>query len=188
LAGIFKFSSINVRIDIERFEIYIDKGNAMNDYNDLKFILSKMNLLLEGEDVPKPLELHLLGGAACVLGGHIERATIDFDFIDTSVPAIYGRILNILRYFHIVEWYYLPVSYSYTERMEYIFQSEFKNIKIGVLSKEDLIISKLGRFNERDIEDINKLIKNADKVLISVIYNEVIKRRDLEEKVKAVLF
>lgn len=30
----------------------------MNDYNELKFILSKMNLLLEGEDVPKPLELH----------------------------------------------------------------------------------------------------------------------------------
>ena len=54
----------------------------------------------------------------------------------------------------IVEWYYLPVPYSYRERMEYIFEAEFANLKIGVLSKEDLIISKLGRYNERDAEDI----------------------------------
>lgn len=159
----------------------------MNDYNELKFILSKMNLLLEGDDVPKPLELHLLGGAACVLGGYIERATIDFDFIDTSVPAMYGRILNILRYFHIVEWYYLPVSYSYTKRVEYAFESEFKNIKIGILSKEDLIVSKLGRLNERDAEDIDKLMKNADKALLCEIYNEVLQRKDLDEKVKQVV-
>ena len=156
----------------------------MNDYDELKFILSKMNLLLEGEDVPRPLDLHLLGGAACVLGGYIERATIDFDFIDTSVPAVYGRILNILRYFHIVEWYYVPVSYSYTKRIKFIFENEFKNIKIGILSKEDLVISKLGRFCERDVTDINKLMENADKVLLEEIYYEVIQRKDLEEKVK----
>lgn len=156
----------------------------MNDYNDLKFILSKMDLLLEGEDLPKPLELHLLGGAACVLGGYIQRATVDFDFIDTSVPAVYGRILNILRYFHIVEWYYLPVSYSYDKRVEYVFENKFKNIKIGILSKEDLIVSKLGRLNERDAEDIDKLMKNADKTQLSKIYNEVLQREDLDKKVK----
>lgn len=159
----------------------------MNDYNELKFILSKMNLLLEGEDIPKPLELHLLGGAACVLGGHIERSTVDFDFIDTSVPAEYGRILNILRYFHIVEWYYLPVTYSYVNRLEYAFKSEFKNIKVGILSKEDLIISKLGRFSIRDAEDIDKLMENADRALLSKIYNEVLERKDLDEKVKQIV-
>lgn len=159
----------------------------MNDYGELKFILSKMDLLLDGEDVPKPLELHLLGGAACVLGGYIERSTIDFDFIDTSVPAIYGRILNILRYFHIVEWNYLPVSNSYTERMEYVFNDVFKNLRIGLLSKEDLIISKLGRFNKRDTEDINILLKDANKALLFKIYGEVIQRNDLDEKVKQVV-
>mgnify|MGYP005851528451 CR=1 FL=1 len=156
----------------------------MNNFNELKFILSKMNLLLEGEDVPKPLELHLLGGAACVLGGHIERATVDFDFIDTSVPAAYGRILNILRYFHIVEWYYLPVSYSYAKRLRFIFENEFKNIRIGILSIEDIIVSKLGRFAQRDIDDINALMKNADKMLLENIYNEVMQRDDLDTKVK----
>ena len=156
----------------------------MNDYNELKFILSKMNLLLEGENVPKPLEMHLLGGAACVLGGHIDRSTIDFDFIDTSVPALYGRVLNILRYFHIVEWCYLPVAYSYVERITYIFENELKNLRIGILSKEDLIISKLGRYNERDTEDITRLMKNADKDLLGEIYNEVLERNDLDARVK----
>lgn len=137
--------------------------------------------------MPKPLELHLLGGAACVLGGHIVRATVDFDFIDTLVPAIYGRILSIIRYFHIVEWYYLPVPYSYQERIEYIFESEFRNLKIGILSKEDLIISKLGRYNERDAEDIDQLLKNADKALLSKIYNEATQRLDLDKKVKQVV-
>ena len=159
----------------------------MNDYNELKFILSKMNLLLEGENVPKPLEMHLLGGAACVLGGHIDRSTIDFDFIDTSVPAVYGRVLNMLRYFHIVEWYYLPVTYGYVKRITYIFENEFKNLRIGILSKEDLIISKLGRYNERDAEDITRLMKNADKDLLEKIYNEVLERNDLYARVKGAI-
>ena len=34
----------------------------------------------------EPFDIYLLGGSACVLGGFIDRATRDFDFIDINYP------------------------------------------------------------------------------------------------------
>ncbi|MFZ5354336.1 MAG: DUF6036 family nucleotidyltransferase [Bacillota bacterium] len=57
----------------------------------------------------------------------------------------------------------------------------FKNV--FVLSKEDIILSKLGRFSEKDIEDITELIKEADKGLILKLIDSVSKRNNLSKRV-----
>ena len=32
----------------------------------------------------EPFDIYLLGGSACILGGFIDRATRDFDFVDLN--------------------------------------------------------------------------------------------------------
>ncbi|WP_278244316.1 DUF6036 family nucleotidyltransferase [Caldisalinibacter kiritimatiensis] len=53
-----------------------------------------------------------------------------------------------------------------------------------VLSIEDIIVSKIIRLSEKDFQDIDFLIKKADKNLIKEIIKEVINRNDLFESKK----
>ena len=52
---------------------------------------------------------------------------------------------------------------------------------IYILSVEDIIVSKIIRLEEKDINDIDRLIVHANKKLINQIISEVLLRKDLFE-------
>lgn len=63
--------------------------------------------------------------------------------------------------------------------------TQFKTIEAYVLSREDIIVSKIIRMEDKDVEDIDTLIKSADKSIIKDIIQKVLKRTDLFESKKA---
>ena len=66
---------------------------------------------------------------------------------------------------------------EYSERA--IKLEQFKYLKIYILSPEDIIVSKIIRLAEKDIEDIDLLILKADMKIIKQVVNEVLARTDL---------
>lgn len=130
----------------------------------------------------EPFDIFFLGGAACILGGYTQRATRDFDFIDLDYPPKLGRAFVQLRDFDILEYESTLISPKYKERA--IKLNKFKYLNVYLLSVEDIIVSKVIRLEQKDIEDINELIKVADKELINQIIDEVLSRSDLYKSKK----
>lgn len=130
----------------------------------------------------EPFDIFFLGGAACILGGYTQRATRDFDFIDLDYPSKLGRAFVQLRDFDILEYESTLISPKYKERA--IKLNKFKYLNVYLLSVEDIIVSKIIRLEQKDIEDISELIKVADKELINQIIDEVLLRDDLYESKK----
>ena len=55
----------------------------------------------------------------------------------------------------------------------------FKYINVYILSKEDIVVSKIIRLAEKDIEDLNQIIPKCDKKILNEIIEEVLHREDL---------
>ena len=127
-------------------------------------------------------DIFLMGGAACILGSYTERATRDFDFIDQDYPSKIAKAFVQLRDFDMLEYESTIVSPKYKVRAKRL--EKFKYINVYLLSPEDIIVSKIIRLEEKDIEDIDSLIKIADKDLINQIIDEVLSRDDLFESKK----
>lgn len=125
----------------------------------------------------EPFDIFFLGGAACILGGYTQRATRDFDY-----PSKLCRAFVQLRDFDILEYESTLISPKYKERA--IKLNKFKYLNVYLLSVEDIIVSKVIRLEQKDIEDINELIKVADKELINQIIDEVLSRSDLYKSKK----
>lgn len=125
----------------------------------------------------EPFDMYFLGGSACILGGHSNRATRDFDFIDLNYSAKLGKVFIHLRDFDMLEYQSTLVSPKYKERA--IKLEQFKYLNINVLSVEDIIVSKIIRLEKKDLQDIDILMEKADKILINQIINEVLARNDL---------
>jgi len=132
---------------------------------------------LKGIECPA---IYLIGGAGCIIAGYLERATVDFDFIDINYPAEAGRLFKILDRFDMLDLYVTPVAPEFEKRAIKIegFDSVY------VLSREDIIVSKLGRYSEKDREDIKKLMTGADKEKLKKLIELVINRKDFSPVVK----
>ena len=130
----------------------------------------------------EPFDIFLMGGAACILGNYTERATRDFDFIDQDYPSKIAKAFVQLRDFDMLEYESTLVSPKYKVRAKKL--EKFKYINVYLLSPADIIVSKIIRLEEKDKEDINALIKIADKDLINQIIDEVLARDDLYESKK----
>ncbi len=130
----------------------------------------------------EPFDIYFLGGAACILGGYTERATRDFDFIDLDYSARLGKVFVQLRDFDMLEYSSTLLSPKYKERATKL--AKFKYLNVYLLSIEDIIVSKIIRLEQKDIEDIDILIDKADKDLINQIIEEVLARDDLFESKK----
>jgi hypothetical protein len=100
--------------------------------------------------------------------------------IDTEYSSQVGRVLKLLDNYDFLDLYLTTIPDDFIDRTIKI--PEYKNI--FVLSREDIILSKIGRFSEIDKEDINTLIKKSDKSLLNVLINKVINRDDLSARVK----
>lgn len=143
--------------------------------------------LFEMEQVAKafqvaPFELFLLGGSACLLAGYTSRATRDFDLLDLNYSASLAKVLILLRDYDLLEYNSTLIAPSYRERCKKL--SQFTYLNIFVLSAEDIIVSKLIRLNDRDLEDLDVMMPQADKSLLLRIIDEVLMREDLYETKK----
>ncbi|WHH59244.1 DUF6036 family nucleotidyltransferase [Petroclostridium sp. X23] len=127
----------------------------------------------------EPFPMYFLGGSACILGKYTERATRDFDFIDLDYSAKLGKVFRYLGDFDILEYESTILSPFFRDRA--IRLEQFEYLQIFILSKEDIIVSKIIRMEQKDLEDINLLIKKSDTKLILQIIDEVLQRKDLYE-------
>ena len=129
-----------------------------------------------------PIEVYLLGGSACLLGGYTTRATMDYDFIDLNYLAGYGKVFALLRDYDMLEYSNTAISPSYKDRAKKI--DGFKYISVYILSKEDIAVSKIIRLETKDIEDLDEIMKQCDRKLVNEIIDEVLEREDFFESKK----
>ena len=130
----------------------------------------------------KPFDIYLIGGSACILGEYTNRATLDIDFVDLGYPAQYGKAFSLLRDYDMLEYESTLLAPTYKQRA--IKLEEFKYINVYILSKEDVVVSKIIRLAEKDIEDLDQIMPKCDKLLINKIIKEIIDREDLFESKK----
>ncbi len=74
------------------------------------------------------------------------------------------------------------LSPTYKERA--IKLEEFNYINVYILSKEDIIASKIIRLAKKDFEDIDQMIDTCDIEKLKAIIQEIINREDLFESKK----
>ncbi len=63
--------------------------------------------------------------------------------------------------------------------------NEFNYINVYILSKEDVVVSKIIRLAPKDIEDLNQIMPKCDKKQLNSITDEVLNREDLFESKKS---
>ena len=125
----------------------------------------------------QPFDIYFLGGSACILGKYTIRATKDIDFIDIGYSANLGKVFAMFKDYDMLEYESTLLSPKFKERAIKI--NDFEYLNVYVLSKEDIIVSKIIRLEQKDIEDIDAMIESSDKRLILKIIDEVISRNDL---------
>lgn len=121
--------------------------------------------------------IYLLGGAACIIGGYIERATLDIDLLDMNYSAKAGKLFRMLGNIDILDKYLTAIADDFERRA--IKLEQFKYLDILILSIEDIIVTKIGRYSEKDVEDIGELMLSADRNLVLELIDNVFKRRDI---------
>lgn len=148
----------------------------MNSYESMIELISDMERIAQTLKV-EPFPIYFLGGSACILGKYTDRATRDFDLIDLNYSAKLGRVLRYLNDFDMLEYESTILAPSYKKRAKRL--EWFIYLHIYILAREDIIVSKIIRMEPKDVEDIDKLIRESDKTLILQIIEEVINRKDL---------
>lgn len=146
-----------------------------------------IEVIHEMEEVTKlfklePFDIYIIGGGACILGEYTTRATLDIDFVDLGYPSKYGKVFALLRDYDMLEYQSTVLSPTYKERA--IKLEEFKYINVYILSREDIVISKIIRLANKDIEDLNEIIPYCNKQLLRTIIEETLNREDLFESKK----
>jgi len=162
----------------------------MKDYeellNDLKFVDGIVGYMLPNTN----LEFYLAGGSACILAGYLDRATRDFDFIDIGYSSNVGKLLNYLQPYDLLDINHAEIPSNFKIRANLL--PDFEHIKVFILCREDIIASKIGRYSDKDKQDIEILMKAAikEKLRISIedtlnsIINENRRKRYLEHLVE----
>lgn len=146
-----------------------------------------MQLLTDMQDFAKMKDIkcepiYLLGGSGCIIGNYLKRATTDIDFVDIGYKASSGRLFKLLESFDMLDLYVCSNAEGFQNRATRL--DEFDRLEIYVLSPEDIIVSKIGRYQPKDIEDISELMGLADiKILMDLIDN-VLARKDFSEIAK----
>lgn len=151
----------------------------MNTREDLLEILKDLVAFATLKDAPLP-KLYFLGGSGCILGNYLSRATMDFDFIDLNYPAVEGRLFKVLGSFDMLDLALttLPLDFATRSKPIESFTTFF------VLSKEDIVCSKIGRYSQKDQEDIQHLLKTSDKALLEALIEKVLLRTDLSPLIR----
>ena len=123
--------------------------------------------------------IYLLGGSGCILMNYLNRGTTDIDFIDLDYSANMGRLFRILESFDMLDWTVASIPSGYKERATKLV--EFDYIDVYVLSMEDIIVSKIGRYSEKDVEDIAIMMDKAKRTIVFELIENVLRRSDFSE-------
>lgn len=142
--------------------------------------LHDMNAFARLKSIACP-PIYLLGGSGLILGEYLDRATTDFDLIDMEYPASTGRLFKMLERFDLLDPFVTPLAPGFSERATLL--DGFDHLRINVLSREDIIVSKLSRYSEKDRSDIDHLIDACDRKRIAALIEAVMKRTDFSERV-----
>lgn len=132
---------------------------------------------MKGIDYPP---IYLLGGSGCIIGEYLDRATTDFDLLDMEYDANMGRLLRILGKYDFLDFQLTTIPTDFMQRAKKI--EWLKNV--FVLSSEDIILSKIGRYSLIDVEDISILLEKSNKSLLVQLIDKVLARNDLSKRVK----
>lgn len=122
----------------------------------------------DGENLKHKITLYVLGGAAAVIAYGSRRGTEDIDAwledkrLSEKLRKLAGKDSDLAKK-HAV--YFQPANTSlmlieepeWRDRSVEILKGRLKHFKIMAVGKEDLILSKLSRYNDRDREDIRFL-------------------------------
>lgn len=139
--------------------------------DDINFKLKVIDLALQSDQIE--LQIYFIGGSAALLANYSDRYTKDIDFIDIGYKAFHGKYLDLLgTQTDILEFAHTSIADSYKERSHIVFDG--KALKGYVLSKEDIIVSKLCRYVVKDQEDICKFMKSIDKDVLHRILKEIL--------------
>jgi len=133
----------------------------------LDFFLD-IDVRLGKENPAKQIALYLFGGAAAVIAYGSRRGTVDIDAyvenrtIELKLLEWAGQGSELEKkhglYFHNTNTELMLLETpDWKERSVEILKGKLIHIQVMALSKEDLILSKLSRYNDRDREDIQFL-------------------------------
>lgn len=136
----------------------------LRDREELLFDLKLVDNLVGSTFGKTDLEFYFAGGSACVLAGFMDRATRDFDFVDTGYSSRFAKVFKLLEPYDLLTNYIAAIPKNYSARA--IKLEGFENISVYIFSKEDIIASKIDRLSEKDIEDIKILIQDVDYNLL----------------------
>jgi uncharacterized nucleotidyltransferase DUF6036 len=113
--------------------------------------------------LPRPIELHCLGGFVAALYSRLPRPTNDLDYIEVvphdamaTVQQIAG-IESPLARKHRVHVQHVAVASlpeSYAERLTEIVSGVFQRLRLLALDPHDLALSKLARNSPIDRDDV----------------------------------
>lgn len=110
--------------------------------------------------IERPVEIILIGGAAALLSGAVSRVTEDIDILASGDTVMKLRETGVLRSsIQPVSESFLCLHPDYRKACIYVRDLSFPpKIRVYRLSPLDLAISKLSRFQQVDIEDIEAIL------------------------------
>lgn len=138
---------------------------------DMENALEDMEMLAKAHDT-EPFYVYILGGSGCVLAQYLNRATRDFDIIDLDYSASLGRVMKPLEPFDMIDPQLATIPPDFKRRATRLPQYTY--LSVYVLSREDIIISKMARLNERDFSDISEMLSAADIALIFKLASDLL--------------
>ncbi|MEK7744444.1 MAG: DUF6036 family nucleotidyltransferase [Elusimicrobiota bacterium] len=140
---------------------------------ELRAFLQDIDTLLGRGRPQSKITLFIFGGAAAVIAYGSRRGTIDIDaYLEDGVMrrklAEWAGEASELARKHGIHIHGANTSLMLIEDPDWkgrcleIFKGGLKHMRIKALGKEDLILSKLSRYNDRDREDIKFLAENHE--------------------------
>lgn len=111
--------------------------------------------------IDNPIEIILIGGAAVLLSRAVKRVTGDIDILASGETVRTLKEAGVLRSpLQLVSESFLCLHPDYRKASIYVRGLSFPpKIRVSRLSPLDLAISKLSRFQQVDIEDIEAILK-----------------------------
>lgn len=130
-------------------------------------------LAIVDQELKGPVELTAVGGTAMTLLG-LTESTIDIDFdVESKHLERFRKTLENISHGYKIDLFHggmvfsqqLPADWT---TMRISIKHGFKNIRLYALHPLDIVASKIGRLNDRDISDISSCIKkhNLTKQMI----------------------
>lgn len=104
------------------------------------------------------------------MAGYIDRATRDYDFVDMGYSSKMAKVFKLLEPYDLLTNYFAAIPKNYMERAKRL--DGFDNIAVYIFSKEDIIASKIDRLSQKDIDDINLLIKDINQDMLKQCIEE----------------